>query len=182
MYLKEFETKHSQFYGLPKVHKSEQIKQHCENTNNSIVHIRGVNDLKLRPIIAGPTCLTNRLSNLIDILLKPLIKHVPSFLRDTTDFLKQLQMTVPQNTLLVSFDVISLYSNISHTLGIEAISYWLDRFGDEIPCRFKKEFILDAIQFILENNTFEFNNTFYRQIKGTAMGTKVAPTYATLIV
>ncbi|MEW8544348.1 MAG: hypothetical protein AB2693_12510 [Candidatus Thiodiazotropha sp.] len=32
----------------------------------------------------------------------------------------------------------------------------------------------------MENNTFQFNDMFFKQIKGTAMGTKVAPTYATL--
>ena len=146
------------------------------------MNIGEVNDLKLRPIIAGPTCLTNRLSNLIDIILKPIVKHVPSFLKDTTDFLKQIPSTVPDNTVLVSFDVESLYSNISHTLGIEAISYWIDKYKHEIPTRFSKDFIIDSLRFILENNTFQFNNEFYRQTKGTAMGTKVAPTYATLTI
>ena len=36
------------------------------------------------------------------------------------------------------------------------------------------------MKFILENNTFQFNDRNFKQIKGTAMGTKVAPTYATL--
>ena len=33
---------------------------------------------------------------------------------------------------------------------------------------------------ILENNNCAFNDEFYRQISGTAMGTIFAPTYATL--
>ena len=57
----------------------------------------------------------------------------------------------------------------------------------KIPRHFKfkilqKEFILDGIKFILENNFFCFNNTFYRQEKGTAMGTKFAPVNATLTI
>ena len=36
------------------------------------------------------------------------------------------------------------------------------------------------MKFILENNSFHFNGNYYRQVKGTAMGTKVAPVYATL--
>ena len=35
---------------------------------------------------------------------------------------------------------------------------------------------------ILDNNYFSFNGKFYQQIKGTAMGTKFAPTYATLVL
>ena len=35
---------------------------------------------------------------------------------------------------------------------------------------------------ILDNNYFHSTEIFYQQIKGTAMGTKFAPTYATLIL
>ena len=41
---------------------------------------------------------------------------------------------------------------------------------------------MEAIKLILENNTFCCNNDFYKQIKGTAMGTKFAPVYATLSI
>ena len=181
-YLTEFESKPSQFYGLPKVHKSNAIKLECTQTKNYIVEMDEVDDLKLRPIIAGPICQTSRLSNLIDILLKPLVKHVPSFLKDTTDFLRHLPKTIPEHTILASFDVESLYSNICHTLGLEAVKYWLDNFNHEIPGRFTTKFILDSLEFIIKHNTFLFNNIFYLQTKGTAMGTKVAPTYATLTI
>ena len=46
--------------------------------------------------------------------------------------------------------------------------------------RFNKEFVLECAKFILQNNNMKFNNEFYNQIKGTAMGTIFAPTYATL--
>ena len=35
---------------------------------------------------------------------------------------------------------------------------------------------------ILEDNVFEFNGAFFRQVKGTAMGTKMAPAYAGLFM
>ncbi len=105
-----------------------------------------------------------------------------SYLRDTTDFLNALPLTVPPNTILVSFDVESLYSNIPHTLGLEGVKYWLEKNPGELQTRFTHDFILDGIKLILENNTFYFNGAFYRQIKGTAMGTKFAPIYATLAI
>ena len=77
-------------------------------STTSTVHIGEVDDLKLRPIIEGPACLTNRLSNLTDIILKPLIQHIPSYLKDTTDttdLLKKIPKYVPDHTILVSFDV-----------------------------------------------------------------------------
>ena len=98
------------------------------------------------------------------------------------DFLNYIPEQVPQNTMLASFDVTSLYTNIPHELGLRAIKYWLEHESDEIPSRFSHEFILKGLQIILENNHFVFDDNFYLQIKGTAMGTKVAPTYATLVM
>ena len=38
------------------------------------------------------------------------------------------------------------------------------------------------MKIMLENNNFYFNDKFYTQKQGTAMGTKFAPTYATLVL
>ena len=114
-------------------------------------------DLKMRPIVAGPSCPTHRLSNLIDILLKPFFKHVRSYIRDSVDFLNHLPKHVDQGSYFVTFDVKSLYTNINHDIGLEAISYWLDNFPDDLHPRFHKNFILEGIKFILTNNIFEFN-------------------------
>ena len=182
-YLLNFEVKTSNFYGLPKVHKSKQINEKCKSANSGYVEITDkISDLKLRPIVAGPSCHTHRLSNLIDILLRPYTEHVTSYLRDTTDFLNNLPDTIPKDTILTSFDIEALYSNIPHKLGLEAIKYWIEKYPNTLNSRFSKEFILDGIKFILENNIFCFNDTFYRQEKGTAMGTKFAPVYATLTI
>ena len=181
-YLHNFEVKSSQFYGLPKIHKSKIITEKCKNADSSYVEVSNVNDLKLRPFIAGPSCLTHRLSNLLDILLRPYTEHVKSNLRDTTDFLNNLPDNVQPDTILASFDIEALYSNIPHDLGIEAVQYWLEKYPENKKNRFSNNFILEAIKFILENNTFCFNNNFYRQVKGTAMGTKFAPVYATLTI
>ena len=126
-YLRNFEIKSSQFYGLPKIHKNESINENCKLSNSSYVEVTDVDDLKLRPIVAGPSCLTHRLSNLLDILLRPFMKHVKSNLRDTTDFLNNLPNKVQPNTLLASFNIEALYSNIPHDLGILAVEYWLEK-------------------------------------------------------
>ena len=91
-----------------------------------------------------------------------------SFIRDSTDFLNQLPNNVAENSLHVSFDVENLYSNITHDLGMEATDYWLQKHPEEIKSRISKEFIKNGIKFILENNNFFFNGTYYNQVKGTA--------------
>ena len=63
---------------------------------------------------------------------------------------------------------------------MEAVDYWLEKYPETLNPRFTKEFILDGIKLILENDIFCFNDTYFKQEKGTAMGTKFAPVYATL--
>ena len=98
------------------------------------------------------------------------------------DFLNHLPEHFPEDTILASFDVESLYSNIPHDLGLDAIKFWLQKHPEDLHRRFTDNFILDSIEFILQNNTFYFNGEHYRQRKGTAMGTKFAPVYATLVM
>jgi hypothetical protein len=73
-----------------------------------------------------------------------------------------------------------LYSNITSTLGLRALGFWIDKHREKIDNRFTKEFLLEATELVLKNNTFNFDDQHFQQVKGTAMGTKMAPTYATL--
>ena len=179
-YLLVFDFKSSNFYGLPKIHKSDLIKNKCSEIQSDYLELKDPSDLQFRPIVAGPVCETHRLSNLIDILLKPFIKQVKSFIRDDIDFLSYIPNTVDENAILVSFDVTRLYTNISHELGLEAIKFWLEKHPNLIHKRFTKNFIIEGIKTILENNNFMFDGCSYNQVRGAAMGTKFAPTYATL--
>ena len=54
-YLTNFSFKTSNFYGLPKIHKSKLIKAAIENQNNECIQLLEPADLKLRPITIGPT-------------------------------------------------------------------------------------------------------------------------------
>ena len=179
-FITNFDSKESSFYGLPKVHKSEDIKNAIQLQNCEYITCIRPDDLKFRPIVGGPSAPTQRLSNLLDIILKPLCSEVRSFVRDDLEFLQHLPNKVNDNAILVTFDVVNLYTNISCPLGLRALEYWIDKHPEKIDERFTKEFLLEATALVLQNNVFKFNNKHYLQNKGTAMGTKMAPTYATL--
>ena len=71
-YIYKFDYKSSQFYGLPKIHKSAIINDAIDNSGDQeIISAVDPSDLKLRPIVAGPSCPTNRLSELLDKILQP---------------------------------------------------------------------------------------------------------------
>ena len=136
-YLIKFERKESNFYGLPKIHKSKEISEQFKTNENTYIEISVTEGMNFRPIVAGPENETHRLSNFIDILLKPMVKHVKSFIRDSTDFFNHLPKTVSTDSYLVSFDIENLYSNITHELGLEAINYWLDKHPEDMDKRKK---------------------------------------------
>ena len=75
-----------------------------------------------------------------------------------------------------------MYPNIDNDLGQEAIDFWLSKHPECIPRNISKDFILKALKIVLESNTFMFNNRTYLQIIGCSMGSKVSPTYVTLVM
>ena len=144
------------------------------------VHIIVPSDLKLRLIAAYPICPARPLSNLINILLKPSLLHVKSYVKDNLDFLLKCSRENYEDTLIVMFDVVNLCTNIPHTFGLVAQDYWLENHPESLHAKFNKEFVLECAKLILQNNEMKFNNEVYNQIKGTAMGIIFAPTYVTL--
>ena len=108
------------------------IESAIDTQNSEIIEIFEPNDLKVRPIVGGPKCPTRKLGQLIDILLKPFLKRINSFIRDSLDFLNKYPRDVDENTEIVTFDVISLYTSTSHEFGLEAIDYFLAKYQGDL--------------------------------------------------
>ena len=136
-----------------------------------------------RPIVGGPNCPTHKLSNLLDLILKPLAFQVKSYVKDSFHFLEMLPKSIDFDSTFVTFDVTSLYTNIPKELGLEALSFWIDRFPESlIESRFTKEFVIAGFEIVLTLNYFMFDGKWYLQIKGVTMGTKAAVILAILTV
>ena len=72
-----------------------------------------------------------------------------------------------------------MYSNIPTEEGLDAFKEELEKREDKtIPT----EYILKLLKLVLESNIFEFDREYYIQLIGTAMGTRVAPTYANIFM
>ena len=84
----------------------------------------------------------------------------------------------PQD-LLVTIDVQALYTNIPHTESIQALNRILEEAHTD---PMKKLLICRFDNLVSTKNYFTFNNILSRQIQGTAMGTKMAPSYANIFV
>lgn len=104
------------------------------------------------------------------------MRKVKSYLCNSTQLVRILQtLKVPPHAYLVTLDLESLYTNITHE---EAISSLLRRFRHD-P---QKVFLLDLLKYVLKNNVFQFNDLVFTQLCGVAMGTKFAPALATIYI
>ena len=179
-YIVNFEWKSSNIYVLPKIHKCREIIDTIEDWSSSYIHMETPYTLKGRPVIAGPASPTQHLSELIEKILSPLVPNLQSYVKDDWDFLRKFPSELDPACDIFSCDIVSLYTNITHDLGLRALDFWITKFDHLIPSRFTKEFILESAHFILTNNYFKFDNVLYLQLIGTAIGTIFAPPYACL--
>ena len=76
-------------------------------------------------------------------------------------------------------DVIRLYTNMPHQDGLEACTTMLNQ--RTTPQVLTADIVFLA-RLVLELNNFQFENKHYLQVKGTAMGTRMAPSYANLFM
>ena len=164
-YLLPRRSRPARFYILPKIHKNK------DNPPG-------------RPIVSATSHSTEHISQFVDAHLDPLVPKLPSYIKDTTHFLRKLDdlKELPPGSLLVALDVSSLYTNIPHKEGIEACRKALNSSGHLSRFCLKTESICDLMRMILTMNNFEFDSNHFIQIYGTAMGTRMAPAYASLFM
>ena len=141
-------------------------------------------NLKIRPIVAGPTCVMNYLNNFLDILLKPFQNHVKSYVKNSVDFLNKLPKRSHEKEVLITFDITSMYTNIDHNLANKALQFWLSAHPECLPMNILKEFVLEVLSIVLKFNTSTYStvgDVTGLQIRGLSMVTKAAPTVATTL-
>ena len=142
-------------YFLPKIHK---------------------HPLKLRPIVASTKGITVNASRFMDRILQPYMRNTRSYCKNATHIINLLRRTsVPPHSYLASLDIESLYTNISFDMAIKVL---LKIFAQHE----KLVLYLELLKFVLKNNIFQFNGRIYHQICGIAMGTKLAPALASVVV
>ena len=108
------------------------------------------------------------------------MKEQQSHIKDTTQFSNFIEGTrVPQNAILLSMDVISLYTNILQEEGITTICHAYDTFYMTTP-PIPTHYLRETMRHIQENS--QFNGKDFLQTHGTAMGTKTAVSFANIFV
>lgn len=168
-YLKgNVQPRERRFYILPKVHKDPR------NWTVPFEVPAG------RPIVSDCDSETYNTAEYLDFYLNPLSTRHPAYVKDTYHFIEIVKsLCIPSNSYFFTMDVTSLYTNIDIPNGIKAVKNIFAKYPD--PKRPDAE-LLQLLEINLTRNDFVFNNQYYLQIKGTAMGKRFAPAYANIFM
>ena len=141
-------------YGLCKVHKD---------------------GMPFRPVVSMLNTAEYYLAKYLDSIIKP---HLASeFMLDSTaSFLDRLKTFIfKPNDILVSFDVVSLFTNVPLTETIDMIAD--DIYKSKNKPNFEKEVFIELMK-MATSGIFLYNGKYYKQIDGVTMGSPLGPTMA----
>lgn len=112
------------------------------------------------------------ISAFVDFHLQPLVMFLPSYIRDTMDFIELINnVKLPDcSVLLVTMDVESLYTNVPFQVGLEAIKFFLDQRPCQIP---STACVSDLAKLVLSHSYFLFGSEYYLQFLGGSMDSKM---------
>ena len=139
-------------YGLCKVHKE---------------------NYPFRPVVSMLGTAEYKLAKYLDQIMKP---HIPSkyMLSSTWEFLDKLKLFIfKPSDCMISFDVVSLFTNVPLIETIDIISNYV--YKSKSKPAFSKLVFKELLN-IATSGIFTYNGCLYRQVDGLTMGNPLGPT------
>ena len=140
----------------------------------------------MRPIVSACGDPIDKLSWFLERIITQLLIFVPAHLKNTYDFLdrlkKQFPSGFPAGSIVFTVNVNSLYGNIP-TAEVIASTIRMNKTHQSKIDLFG--LTITDIQHLLEhclNNYVRFRNNIYKQSKGIAIGSRIAPPIAILFI
>ena len=124
---------------------------------------------------------TEKDSKFLDYHNKPIKRRETSYTKDSSRFISKIKdlENIPEGAILVTPDVLSLYPSIPHETGLNALG---EALGNKENKHIATDNLLEMAEFVLKNNYFELNSKIKKQLLGTAIGTKSAPAFASILL
>ena len=132
-------------------------------------------NIPLRPIVSLPGSPTYELSKYLAMILHPLVKTSPHTINNANTFLTNIKdLKLEPDEIMISFDVVSLFTSIPIDTA-KRITNELFTHDESWQTRTKldKHDILELLDLCLSTE-FSFQNSYYRQISGTPMGSPLS--------
>ncbi|XP_065578057.1 uncharacterized protein LOC136038689 [Artemia franciscana] len=134
-------------YGLPKIHKQ---------------------GIPLRPIVACTKAPAANIGKWLCTAFKPLLYSQNSYIHNSADLIKNLSNTsISENTIVSSFDIVSMYTNIDVTVSEELLKnkieenyHLIETSATGIDCEVLMTLVKICNKFSMY---FQFRDSFYQQ-------------------
>ena len=137
-------------YSLPKIHKPE---------------------VPLRPIVSSIDSPTYNLAKFLTRIISPLADKTSTFVQDSGDFVEKARSIRPEEgSILVSFDVTSLFTKVPIAEALEVIGKQLEQEAEERNTTLSVASIKRLLHLCLTSTYFMWSNRFYQQKEGAAIG------------
>lgn len=147
-------------YGLPKIHKK---------------------DRPLRPIVSCINSPTFQLSKYITSVLSNLNSSLKYNLKNSFELVEKIkEIKVPDNYMLISLDVTSLFTNVSKELVIKIINKNWNAITNYTDINLNT--FIELITFLFDSSYFTFEGQIYYQTFGCAMGNPCSPILANIVM
>lgn len=131
-----------------------------------------------RPIVSDTNSVSRKSADLVECFLAPLAKLTPTYVRDSLHVVSILKdVVVPDDVILFTMDINSLYTNIPIEDGLAAVSRAFLKHQDP---RRPDLTILSILRTLLTSNDFVFRKERFLQIKGVAMGSAFGASLANI--
>ena len=130
-----------------------------------------------RPIVSACSCPTELISSYLDRIMTPIVKSLPSYIKDSTHALQIFRdfNFSGKDKLIFTMDITSLYTVIPNSKGLQALKHFFNALSKNLAWKRLAELVVTL-------NCFSFAGNCYKQINGVAIGTRMGPSYANLFV
>ena len=159
--LNQHHSKAPHMYGLPKIHKP---------------------NVPLRPIVSCRGSACHPLSQFLVKVINPLAGKTESYVKNSTHFVTMIKdMPVTSDIQMVSFDVVSLFTNVPTT---EALAIVRNKLEEDTTLQERTPLPIDNIMEMLTlcvtTTAFQLGTEHYQQKEGMAMGSPLSPVIANI--
>lgn len=149
-------------YGAPKTHKE----------NNP-----------LRPIIDSSDAPLYNLSSFLGKIIDSATRDSDYRIKNSYEFKNFIKnITLPENYILISLDVVSLFTNIDPKLVYKIITDEWENIKTKSNTTLNINNIIEGLKLIFENTEFAYNGKYYKQIFGAPMGLPGSPDIANMVI
>ena len=93
-------------------------------------------------------------------------------------FLKNSDLPdLPEESIICAIDVVGLYPSIPNEVDLRILRNVLEKRSNK---NVSTNTLIELAELVLQNNYFEFDERYLKQIRGTAIGTKFTPPYTVI--